>query len=303
MRSSGGRPWCALFAFSTLISLALAPSATAARAAPVPAAMPGMLPVPALHWRPCTGPGQSGFQCATAKVPFDYGNPLGAAIHLSVIRHPAADPRHRIGTLFFNPGGPGGSGVDELPAWLSLFPKALRDDFDLVSWDPRGVGQSDPVQCFATPAAGIKFFASLPQGFPVGAREDRAWLARYAQFGRLCAERNGTLLDHVSTADTARDLDLLRQAVGESRLNYLGVSYGTFLGATYANMFPNRVRAVVLDGNINPVSYTNGGNPDAGLTSTSTRIGTPDGSAAVLAQFLKLCARAGVAKCAFASRS
>ncbi|WP_431269139.1 alpha/beta fold hydrolase [Dankookia sp. P2] len=182
--------------------------------------------------------------------------PTSAASPLSVVRHPAEDPSRRIGTLFFNPGGPGGAGTRDLPAWLPLFPAPLRAAFDLVSWDPRGIGDSDGIQCFPNAEAEAAFFDGIPtDSFPVGSAEQAAWITRFEAYGRLCEARNGARLAHVSTADTARDLDLLRQAVGEAKLNYLGVSYGTYLGAVYANIFPRGVRAMVLDGNVDPVAW------------------------------------------------
>jgi pimeloyl-ACP methyl ester carboxylesterase len=270
--------------------------------AAAPASAAAAAPVPVLDWQPCAEPGQQGFDCATAQVPLDYGDPQGATIDLAVIRHRATDPANRLGALFFNPGGPGGSGTESLPAWLELFPLAVRARFDLISWDPRGIGASTAVQCFATPEEGLEFLAGLPAGFPVGQAEADAWILGYAHFGQLCAQRNGDLLAHVSTADTARDLDLLRRAVGDPHLSYLGTSYGTFLGATYANLFPDRVRAMVLDGNVHPVAWTNGGDDDAFL-STALRIETDLGSAKTLQAFLRLCGEAGADRCAFADDS
>ena len=136
-----------------------------------------------LDWQPCADPSQHGFDCATAQVPLDYGDPQGATIDLAVIRHLATDPANRLGALFFNPGGPGGAGTDDLPAFFHLFPPELRARFDLISWDPRGIGASTAVQCFATKDDEQRFFAEIPFGFfPVGAAEKRAWLRRYALF-------------------------------------------------------------------------------------------------------------------------
>src|SRR5215213_462922 len=106
--------------------------------------------VPKLAWQPCPDPAQSGFECASARVPLDYGDPQGSTIDLAVIRHRASDPTKRIGALFFNPGG---AGTEDLPAWFGLFPVEVRERFDIVSWDPRGIGASTAVQCFATAEA------------------------------------------------------------------------------------------------------------------------------------------------------
>jgi pimeloyl-ACP methyl ester carboxylesterase len=235
-------------------------------------------------------------------VPLDYGDPQGVTIELAVIRHRATDPAQRLGALLFNPGGPGDAGTEELPNWLALFPVELRTRFDLISWDPRGVGASTAVQCFDTQADEDAFFAGLPQGFPVGRAEQHAWISRYADFGQLCGARNGGLLAHVSTAESAKDLDLLRQAVGEPHMTYLGVSYGTFLGATYANLFPDQVRAMVLDGNVDPVAYTNGGE-DRTFLSISLRLRSDIAAAKTLNAFLDLCGQASTDRCAFSAGS
>lgn len=136
----------------------------------------------------------------------------------------------------------------------------------------------------------------------MGSAETNAWIRGYARFAQLCGQRNGKLLAHVSTKETAKDLDLLRRAVGAPELNYLGVSYGTFLGATYANLFPDKVRAMVLDGNVDPVAWTNGGRNDARL-GTSLRIGSDLGSSKTLKAFLALCGQTATDHCDFSAGS
>jgi pimeloyl-ACP methyl ester carboxylesterase len=256
---------------------------------------------PTLQWAPCTGQSQQGFGCAMAQVPLDYAEPAGGSITLSVIRHAATDDAHRIGTLFFNPGGPGGLGTADLPDWILLFSPTMRARFDIVSWDPRGIGDSTAVQCFANKDDEAKFFEGVPQqAFPVGLQQKLAWIERFEAYGRACLQRNGALLSHTSTADTARDLDLLRQAVGEPTLNYLGTSYGTFLGAVYANLFPGSIRAMILDGNLAPSLYTNNGDPHVALSS-ALRFGSDQGISESLDAFLDQCGLAGPAKCAFST--
>jgi pimeloyl-ACP methyl ester carboxylesterase len=278
-------------AAAALLATVLPASAAVAAARP---ASPGAA-VPVLHWRPCDG----GFQCATARVPLDYRHPRGATITIAMIRHLATDPARRIGSLFFNPGGPGGSGTEDLPLAYRLFPAAARARFDLVSFDPRGVGRSTAVRCFPTARAEDKFLARLPAGFPVGARQDAAWERGWARFDAICAARaDPGLLVHDTTADVARDMDLLRQAVHDPVLNYLGVSYGTMLGATYANLFPSRVGAMILDGNINPVAWTRGGR-----LPTSLRMGTDESAAATLRSFLGRCGQVPATRCAFSAGS
>jgi pimeloyl-ACP methyl ester carboxylesterase len=202
--------------------------------------------VPVLRWQRCNA--VQGFDCATARVPLDYRNLHGSTIHIAVIKRPATDRAQRIGSLFFNPGGPGGAGTTALPAWYGYFPAQVRTRFDIISFDPRGIGASTAVQCFPTQADENAFFSTLPAGFPVGRTQEQTWFGGYALFGQQCGQRNAALLSHVSTAEVARDMNLLRRAVGDPQLNYLGISYGSYLGATYANLFPGKVRAMVLDG-------------------------------------------------------
>ena len=208
-----------------------------------------------LHWRSCYG----GFQCATARVPLSYRDPRGAAISIAVVRHLATDPARRVGTLFFNAGGPAEQ-IESFVTGFGQLPAAFTARFDIITFDPRGFGYSTAVRCFPTMAAESKFlggvfFGGLPV-FPVGARQYAAWVRTWARFDARCAQRNGSLLDHDTTADVARDMNLLREAVGAPALNYLGVSYGTGLGATYANLFPATTGRMILDANLNPVAWT-----------------------------------------------
>ena len=250
-----------------------------------------------LHWRSCYG----GFQCATARVPLNYRDPRGAAISIAVVRHLATDPARRAGTLFINTGGPTEQidglvtgGFEELPA-------AIRARWDVITFDPRGFGYSTAVRCFPTMAAESQFLGDLsyddPPVFPVGARQDAAWERTWARFDARCAERNGSLLDHDTTADVARDMNLLREAVGAPALNYLGVSYGTGLGATYANLFPATTGRMILDGNLNPVAWTH---PD-GVLSIWLRLDADQASAASMRAFLDLCGKATTSACAFSA--
>jgi pimeloyl-ACP methyl ester carboxylesterase len=290
------RPWRALAMAVTASTIAMGLSATSEAK-------------PRLAWQPCTGPVASlglGFECARFRVPLDYRHPRRDSIRLGLIKLPAADPGNRIGTLFFNPGGPGAGAFTAFPgiAALGFFPAPVTDRFDLVSWDPRGTGRSAAVQCFRSEQTENRFLKGVVGGFPIGGPgKARHYIKRWAEFGRRCQRRSGHLLRHISTADTARDLDRLRRAVGDRRLNYWGISYGTFLGATYANLFPKRVRAMVLDGNLDPRAWitpdrrANGGR----FLSTELRLGTDRGSAEVLQSFLRLCGTAGPAACPFSA--
>jgi pimeloyl-ACP methyl ester carboxylesterase len=242
------------------------------------------------------------FQCATAPAPLDYGDPGGARVSLALIRLPAADPKERIGSLFINFGGPGGSGVSILPGRATtVFSAAIRDHFDLVSWDARGTGSSTAVRCFATQQDDSNYFASVPY-FPYPKSDDASFWSLNAQLGHHCEQRAGGLLPHMSSLDTARDLDLLRQDVGDARLNYIGFSYGTVIGAIYANLFPGSVRAMVLDGSLDFAANATGDLPgQARRYPVDVRGGVDVAGQDVLGRFLSLCAQAGSASCAFAA--
>ncbi|TXS17413.1 MULTISPECIES: alpha/beta hydrolase [unclassified Streptomyces] len=265
----------------------------AADGAPIPS-----VPAPHLDWRPCI-PG-SPFDCATTKVPLDHADPGGRSIDLAVVRRKATGPGQRVGTLFFNPGGPGGPGTVQMPQNYSFFPREVRERFDIISWDPRGIGNSTAVNCFTSPEEAADWNASKAVGFPVGEKEQKDFTAAYADLARRCEKKDPELLRHVSTADTARDLDQLRRSVGEPQLNYYGISYGTILGATYANLFPGKVRTMTLDSNIGPQAWTNHASDDARLT-TFLRVGSDRSAAATLDEFLDLCGSTTTARCSFSA--
>ncbi|WP_062206869.1 alpha/beta hydrolase [Streptomyces sp. NBRC 109706] len=189
------------------------------------------------------------WRCGTLTVPVDYAEPEGDTIELALIMAPATDQRSRIGSLVFNFGGPGGSGVATLPRSADRY-EAIGVAYDLVSFDPRGVGESAGVVCRDDEE--LDRAAQEYPGPPRTPDEERALLAANSDYATDCAERNGELLAHVGTVDAARDLDLLRRALGEEQLHYFGVSYGTRLGAAYAHLFPRRVGRTVLDAVVDP---------------------------------------------------
>lgn len=272
--------------------------AIAVLAAAVPAAViaaahgPATPRVPVLTWRSC----DSGFQCATARVPLSYAEPRGATISVAVIRHRATGPGGRLGTLFFNGGGPNEQ-IQGFAAGFGEFPAVLRERYDIVTFDPRGFGYSTQVRCFPTMAAENKLLAGLPS-FPVGARQDATWERTWARFDARCAAHGGALIDHDTTADVARDMNLLREAVRDPVLNYYGESYGTLLGATYANLFPATVGHMILDGNLNPVTWTNSGTLPSSLRENRDRA-----AAATMRDFLDLCGQTATSACAFSAGS
>jgi pimeloyl-ACP methyl ester carboxylesterase len=286
---AGRRPRWVVVPVALAVVLALAAPAAANPAA----AGEGRPPVPTLDWAECG----DGFQCATATVPLDYDRPHSRTITLALIRLPAADPARRIGSLFPNPGGPGGSGVQFVreAARLVYSPETLAR-FDIVGLDPRGVGGSTPVRCFTSPAQEAEFEADYPI-FPVTREEERRSARKSVELARRCWSLSGWLLPHLSTANVARDLDLLRQAVGDKRLTYVGYSYGTYLGATYANLFPKRVRALVLDAVVDPTRYPAGGNAPLPFL----RIGSERSATRALHEFFRQCAAVGPQRCPFAA--
>jgi len=254
--------------------------------------------VPRLHWGSC-GEGFEAFQCTTAVVPLDYDRPKGKQITLALARLPASDPSHRIGSLFLNPGGPGGSGVDFLlGAGPFLYSDEVRARFDLVGFDPRGIIRSTPLRCYDTFDEALADLA--PMAFPVTREEERVWIRSDRAVARACAEHGGPILDHMSTANVARDLDLLRRAVGDAKLTYAGYSYGSYLGSTYANLFPGKVRALVVDGVLDPVAWSTGRGDQARTLPFSTRLRSAKGAYATLQEFLRLC-DAGGPNCAFSA--
>jgi pimeloyl-ACP methyl ester carboxylesterase len=227
-------------------------------------------------------------------VPLDYDAPNGRLIDLALARLPASDPAHRIGSLFINPGGPGGSGKQlVLQGARLLYPPGVRARFDIVGFDPRGVAESTPVRCFDSSGEQQAFFQDYPS-IPMTRQELRQARSKVRELARRCQARAGWLLPHVSTADVARDLDLLRASVGDRRLSYVGYSYGTYLGATYANLFPDRIRAMALDAVIDAPAYTAGTQPSTSFV----RANGDRGSAATLGEFFRLCTQAA-SRCAF----
>ncbi|MFE4665745.1 alpha/beta hydrolase [Streptomyces sp. NPDC056716] len=198
-------------------------------------------------WRSC---GVPGFQCATMRAPLDYARPGAGDVRLAVARKKATGPGTRLGSLLVNPGGPGGSAVDFLQSYAGIgYPAEVRARYDMVAVDPRGVARSEPVKCLDGP--GMDRYTRTDVT-PDSEKERDALVASYQKYAEGCGAQSPRLLRHVSTVEAARDMDLLRAVLGDKKLNYVGASYGTFLGATYAGLFPGRTGRLVLDGAMDP---------------------------------------------------
>ncbi|MEO7059209.1 MAG: alpha/beta hydrolase [Lapillicoccus sp.] len=223
-----------------------------------------------LSWSSCTGG-----ECSTLTVPIDYANPAGGSIQLALLKVPARNGDQRIGSLVVNPGGPGGSGIDYARQANQIVGKEVRRRYDIVGFDPRGVGKSAPIDCL-NDADLDTFLGTDPT--PDNPAEEQALIAAAKKLSDGCLAKNPQLIGHVSTVDAAKDMDILRAALGESKLTYLGKSYGTFLGSTYADLFPTLVGRMVLDGVVPP-----------DLTSKEVNIGQATG--------FELATRAYVANC------
>ncbi|WP_221354895.1 alpha/beta hydrolase [Streptomyces beigongshangae] len=221
------------------VALRALPAATPSALAPYYAQRP--------NWRAC---GVPGFECATLKAPLDYAEPGGGDLRLAVARKKATGPGGRLGSLLVNPGGPGGSAVDYLQAYAGIgYPAKVRARYDMVAVDPRGVARSEPVKCLD----GRRMDRyTRTDTTPDDAREKGELVEAFKRFAESCGKRSAKLLRHVSTVEAARDMDLVRAALGDDRLTYVGASYGTFLGATYAGLYPERVGRLVLDGAMDP---------------------------------------------------
>jgi pimeloyl-ACP methyl ester carboxylesterase len=199
-----------------------------------------------IHWKGC----DRGFECTKVRVPVSYAAPTGPSIALSVVRL-RSKGGDRLGSLLVNPGGPGASGIGYAEMARSKISATARKHYDIVGFDPRGVGESAPIRCLSD--AEMDTFTAQ-DGSPDNSAEESQLVRLAKLLGNRCAAANGGLLAHVGTRDTARDLDVLRGVLGDHKLNFLGKSYGTYLGAIYAELFPQRVGRLVLDGVVDPAA-------------------------------------------------
>lgn len=226
-------------ATALLLSVSLATGLIGAPAAASP-------PRPELVWGPCPDfyAQDPTLQCATMPVPIDWDNPKAGTIDLALTRREATDPAARIGSLVFNPGGPGADGRSAIFRRRPDFGSEVERRFDIVTFDPRGAGASHPIMCSGA------LLNSEPSPLLNSQTDFDAWLEYNRRVRQDCRRRTGPLFDHVDTVSVVKDLDALRAVLGEQRLTYYGESYGTLIGQQYAELFPGRVRALNLDGNM-----------------------------------------------------
>jgi len=274
-------------------SAAPKPAAASDRTSAVEARRVDSVPTPRLGWYPCYG----NAECATVRLPLDYDRPTGPTTELAVLRVKAADPARRVGSLFINPGGPGGSAT-QAAYFAPSFAPGLHERFDIVGVDPRGVAFSDNVRCFAGNAEQTAALAGMNVPFPMTREEIAAYVASSRKVGKACSTTGTPLSASMSTAEVARDMDVIRRALGDDKLSFLGFSYGSYLGAVYANMFPDRVRAVAIDGVLDPVAWA--GTPGTASRPVTDRIRSADGAYKALQEIFGRCTQVGAARCSLA---
>ncbi|MFJ1749030.1 alpha/beta hydrolase [Streptomyces sp. NPDC088116] len=261
MRRRRLAPLLAVSVTATLAPALATSTATAAPAATPSTATPSAASSPAFpsaargaldryaeqkpQWKRCDADSPAEFECATIKVPLDYRAPGGKRIDLAISRIRSTAPDKRHGVLFSNPGGPGGEGLYMPLGMRERLPESAQQKYDLIGFDPRGVGESSPVSCGLTPEEENPLRPYKPETFD----KDVAWARDVAN---KCEEKAGDTLPHITTRNTARDMDLIRAILGEKKISYVGYSYGTYLGAVYTQLFPGRADRFVLDSAVDP---------------------------------------------------
>lgn len=296
-----------IIAISAAVATALSTAAVGAAAAPVTAESPqgtattqapppsenkklDKVATPNLSWFNCYG----GSKCANVKLPLDYDNPKGKTTNVAVLRTPATGKR--IGTLFVNPGGPGGSSTEMAQFADEFLSPEVREKFDVVGVDPRGVGFSDNVECMSVEDQD-DVFTHLDVGVPIGYQQEQRYIQSSKKVAKACSEN--PLATSMSTAEVARDMEMVRRGLGEGKLSYLGFSYGSQLGTTYANMFPGNFRSIAIDGTLSPTAWSG---TDANASKPlDARLKSGEGAWKAMDTILAECGKVGEDRCTFAS--
>ncbi|CAG8130753.1 unnamed protein product [Penicillium salamii] len=207
-----------------------------------------------IKWSNCTAPlSKPGFDCGTLEVPIDWDHPHGEKVQLGMLRHKASKPAQRVGSLLFNPGGPGDTATTYVAFASELFGQDVANRFDIIGLDPRGVGLSSPIHCDPD------IYNEQVSYWPSNQTELDALVSKFHRLGESCFNMTGPLVKHMDSISVAKDMEAIRQALGDEKLNYIGLSYGTLIGQTYAELFPQNIRTMVFDGNMDhstdPISY------------------------------------------------
>ena len=279
-----------------MVAALLAGSRQASADTPNPAA--AAKPPGPIAWTTC--PDQPEAQCGTFLAPLDYDEPNGPQIKVAIIRRQATDPAHRIGSMFYSAGGPGGPTNASLVDFYPLISPRVRERFDIVGIDPRGIADTEQLHCFNNQKEEDDFLAQFPPGgFPINSQEEERQIELQAEFNRRCVAQGGPIQYHSGTADVARDMDRAREALGDPLMYYYGPSYGSYLGVVYANLFPTKVGRIVLDGNVPPVEWNDarGGK----ILNTFLRLSIPAGAVDTLLVMLRQCGAVDTARCAFSA--
>jgi pimeloyl-ACP methyl ester carboxylesterase len=304
-------PLAAVAALTVSLGPGLVPAAQASpssfdRTSPLEARRVDGAPVKAPVWVPCPpqdGDGQVRGNrtdvplCATVKVPLDYDVPNGPTVDIALLKWSALRPSDKVGSLLLNPGGPGGSGVQFARMAEDWVGEGVQNRFDIVGFDPRGIGDSTQIRCFPDTASKEKALDRPYLTFPYTGVQQADQIHLSEAIARGCSTTGREIASSMSTAQVARDMDVLRRVLGDKKLTYAGFSYGSFLGQVYANLFPDRFRSLVIDGIVDPTGWV--GTFPTAREPMFSRISSPQASHTVLSELFKRCRTAGENRCPF----
>ncbi len=264
-----------------------------------------------LSWKPCFENRASNFECAILNTPLDYDtyfsyedpkDYMGEWVAIPLIKLLANNPNEKKGSIVFNPGGPGNSGIDFiLGSGESIYGESVRNNFDYIGFDPRGIARAEPLRCFSDFTDYFNV-VRLPE-FPLELSDYDEQFDTLDLFGKSCKATASDIIYHMSTTDVAYDMEMLRVALGEELLNFVGFSYGSFLGLTYANLYPEKVGRFILDGVIDPQQWSTGYGDDGSKYPVSMRLKTDEASQDTLNAFFRQCDQAGLEGCVIAGNS